>query len=240
MRAAPGALALEQRGDDAEREIEAADEVAERAAAAHRRPVREARHRHEPARRLRDDVVGGLRRRAARSAPKPESAATTQRGLRAWITSGAEALRAPASRRGSSRPRASARSTRRRKSSRPSGLRTSSVISACRGSCSGTRARSGPSATGRSGSRRRCRAARLDDVGAEVGEHRGRERPRDDAREVEDAQPSRTRPGMAAQHYCRSAAPRCARFGACGGFWRRRSRCATGSSTRAARTRGAP
>ena len=56
----PSALAFEQGGDDAEAQVEAADEVRERAARPHRRPVREARHRQQPARRLGDDVVGRL------------------------------------------------------------------------------------------------------------------------------------------------------------------------------------
>ena len=51
-----------ERGEDADRAVEAGHEVAERATAAGRRRIREARDGHEAARRLRDDVVRRPRR----------------------------------------------------------------------------------------------------------------------------------------------------------------------------------
>ena len=85
-------------------EVEAAHEVGERAAAAHRRSVREARHREQAARRLRHDVVGGLPRARPRRAEARErrdhAARDCAPGSRRRR---ARALRASPS--GSSRPR---------------------------------------------------------------------------------------------------------------------------------------
>src|SRR6185295_4402912 len=58
--ATAGAIAIEEAGDEPEREIEAADEVPERATAADRGPVWEPGDRHQPAARLGDDVVRHL------------------------------------------------------------------------------------------------------------------------------------------------------------------------------------
>ena len=68
------ALALQQRRGDAEAEVEAADEIGERAARAHRRPVRKARDREQAARRLRHDVVRRLPR------PRPGRPEARERG----------------------------------------------------------------------------------------------------------------------------------------------------------------
>jgi len=75
----PGAVAIAQAGEQTDRQIEPADEVRERAAAAHRRSVGHARHRHEAARGLRHDVVGreaGARPGRATGSSRSSSART--------------------------------------------------------------------------------------------------------------------------------------------------------------------
>ena len=52
----------EQRGDDPDAQVEAADEIPQGAARAHRRTVREAGHGEQAAAGLGDDVVGGSSR----------------------------------------------------------------------------------------------------------------------------------------------------------------------------------
>ena len=168
-------------------EVEPAHEVRERAAAAQRRAALRARHREQPAGGLRHDVVARLARARARLAEARERRHHEARVPRlehvgaepaARQVAGAEVLDERVG--AVHEPQQDLAALGRAEVERDGALAAVRVLEGERRLAHGRGAVAIVVA--------RLRALDLDHLGAEVGEHRGRERPRDDAREIEDAE----------------------------------------------------
>ncbi len=184
---AAGALAFEKRRDDTEGEEQAADEVGERSAGAHRRPVGEPGHREQAPRRLGDDVVGDL------SGARPGRAEPRERGdhearVAALQNVGTEPFRGHPTGaevldhrvRAVDEPQEDLAPLRMADVERDRALAAIHVLERERRVPLGR----GAVAIVVAGTR----PLDLDDVRAEIGEHRRREGPRDHPGQVEDAQ----------------------------------------------------
>ncbi len=179
-------VAVEDPGDHAEGEVETTDEVTERAAAARRWAVGEAGDRHETARGLGDDVVGDLPRARARRAEARERGDHEARVAGAQHVGpqpfgrhppGAEVFDHGVG--AIDETQEDLASLRRADIERDRALAAVGILEGERGLAflRGTIAEVVAGA----------RALDLDDVGAEVGENRGRKRPGDYPAEIEDA-----------------------------------------------------